>query len=80
MHHYQLKDIVESAYSLTSARNDDEQIYRDFKYTVDSTGKINWHSFKFEYVTDEPLDQVYKHNMIAFMMIVYIYIRCVANK
>lgn len=64
MHYYQLKDIMENAYNLTSARNNSKELYKHFTYRVDSTSKVNWNSFKFEYVTGEPLNQVDESSLI----------------
>lgn len=59
MDHYQLKDIVENAYQLTSAENDSKKLFDYLKYRIDSTiEEVNWNSFKFEYQIDEPLYQV----------------------
>lgn len=58
MHNYQLKYIIQNAYDLTSASNDRKKLFNNLKYRVDTTGKMNWNSIKFEYITDEPLNQV----------------------
>lgn len=58
MHNYQLREIVETARNLTSAKNDNEKSFSRFKYRVDLTNEVNWDSFKFEYVTNKPLSQV----------------------
>lgn len=66
MHYYQLKDIIKNAYVLTSAGNDDKKLFYNLKYKIETNGKVvNWNSFKFEYVTDEPLNQV-KSSLISY--------------
>lgn len=65
MPYYQLKDIMENAYGLTSAGNDDKKLFNNLKYKIETNEEVvNWDSFKFEYVTDEPLNQV-KSNLIS---------------
>ncbi|VVC25605.1 Gamma-tubulin complex component protein [Cinara cedri] len=59
MHNYQLQEIMKNAYSLTSAKNDNMKLFKNLKYSIDSTGKLNWNSFKFEYITDEPLERIF---------------------
>lgn len=71
MHSYQLREIVEAARNLTSAGNDDKKSFDCLKYRVDCTGEVNWDSFKFEYVTDEPLNQV-KLDLITIIMNYYV--------
>lgn len=58
MHYYQLKAIMENAYQLTSAVNDNKKLFKNLKYKLEFTKKISWDSFKFEYLIDEPLNQV----------------------
>lgn len=58
MRHYQLEDIIENAYQVTSAGNDNKKLFDNLKYRIVCAGEVNWNSFKFEYVTDEPLNQV----------------------
>jgi len=65
MYNYQLNDIIKNAYALTSAGNDNEELFSKLKYRIDMSGKVNWNSIKFEYKTDEPLNQV---NLIITMV------------
>eukprot|EP00102_Acyrthosiphon_pisum_P013929 XP_008183718.2 PREDICTED: gamma-tubulin complex component 3 homolog [Acyrthosiphon pisum] len=58
IHNYQLNDIIKNAYALTSASNDNEELFSKLKYQIDTSGKVNWKSIKFEYKTDEPLNQI----------------------
>lgn len=58
MHFYQLEAIMENAYKLTSAVNDNKKVFKNLKYKLELIEEISWDSFKFEYVIDEPLNQV----------------------
>lgn len=67
MYNYQLKDIIKNAYILTSAGNDSKKLFNNLKYRIDKTEEVNWDSIKFEYKTDEPLNQV---NLIFAIVII----------
>lgn len=58
MNYYQLEDIVQNAFNLTSTKDDNKKLFDNFKYKIEINEKVNWNSFKFEYVIDEPLNQV----------------------
>jgi len=58
IYNYQLKDIIKNGYALTSAGNDSEELFSNLKYRIDTAGKVNWNSIKFEYKIDELLNQV----------------------
>jgi len=58
MYNCQLKDIIKNAYALTSASNDSKELFNNLKYRIDTAEKVNSNSIKFEYKTDEPLNQV----------------------
>ncbi|XP_022162682.1 gamma-tubulin complex component 3 homolog [Myzus persicae] len=59
IYNYQLKDIIKNAYALTSAKNDSKELFNNLKCQIDTVGKVNWNSIKFEYKTDEPLNQIF---------------------